>query len=295
VFNVPDPSSMLDLDCLRTFVVIADLGNFSRAALVVGRTPSAVSMQIKKLENQLGVPLFERDSRSVTLTRDGEKLLSTARRILSLSNEAVAQFVMPDLQGTVRFGAPHDVAEGVLPPILKSLESNYPSISVDVVADTSEALLRRADRGQLDLAVINFAKGSPMARGELLAEGRTVWVGAKKGTAHRREPLPLALYGEGCIWRTAAIAQLEQQGRAYRIAYLSAHTMMQRAATAADLAVAPLPASYVTDDMVVLGEAEGFSALPSFEIRLIRGAEPTSASTTLVDLVKAAFSRQPAD
>lgn len=295
MLNVRESLMTLDLDCLRTFVAIADTGNFSRAALVVGRTPSAVSMQIKKLEDQLGVSLFERDSRSVALTLDGEKLLSSARRLLSLSNEAVAQFVMPDLQGTVRFGAPHDVAERVLPPILKSLESNYPSISVDVVADTSEALLRRAERGQLDLAVINAAKTRAVARGELLAEGRTVWVGAKGGTAYRREPLPLALYGEGCIWRTAAIAQLEQQGRAYRIAYLSAHTMMQRAATAADLAVAPLPASYVTDDMVVLGETEGFFALPSFEIRLIRGAEPTSASTTLADLVKAAFSRQPAD
>ncbi len=196
-----DGSVVLDLDCLRTFVTIVDEGSFSIAAGAVGRTPSAVSMQIKKLEAQLGVSLFNRDSRSVVLTRDGEKLLSRARRILSLSNEAVAQFVTPELQGRVKFGAPHDLAERVLPNILRSLESNYPSITVDVTADTSEGLLRRAERGDLDLALINFAKGSGNPPGELLAEEDTVWVGAgaaahTDATRCRWPSMKMGVFGE---------------------------------------------------------------------------------------------------
>ncbi|MBL3684736.1 LysR family transcriptional regulator (plasmid) [Sinorhizobium meliloti] len=283
--------TVLDLDCLRTFVTIVDTGSFSNAAGAVARTPSAVSMQIKKLEEHLGVSLFDRDSRSVALTRDGEKLLPRARQILSLSNEAVARFVMPDLQGKVKFGAPHDLAERVLPSILRNLESNFPSITVDVTADTSDGLLRRARSGHLDLAIINFAKGSRNPPGELLAEENTVWVGARGGVAYRRDPLPLSLYGNGCIWRAAAVAQLEKQGRNYRTAYLSTHAMPQRAAITSDLAIAPLPASYVTEDMVILGEDEGFPKLDAFEIRLVVGAEATPAVRTIRDLVKATFEK----
>lgn len=284
-------SVVLDIDCLRTFVTIVDGGSFSNAAEAVGRTPSAVSMQIKKLEAQLGVSLFDRDSRSVALTRDGEKLLSRARRILSLSNEAVAQLVMPELQGTVKFGAPHDLAERVLPNILRNLEANYPSITVDVTADISESLLRRSERGDLDLALINFAEGTGNPPGELLAEEDTVWVGARGGGAYRSDPLPLALYEDGCIWRAAAIAQLEKQGRRYRTAYLCTHSMPQRAAITSDLAIAPLPASYVSGEMVVLGETEGFPKLPAFEIRLVVASDLTPAVRTIRDLVKAAFNK----
>src|SRR6188768_1478363 len=110
VMTVPfrPPLPLLDNDVLRTFVAIAETGNFSTAAEAVLRTPSAVSMQIKKIEEQLGTVLFLRDARSVTLTESGEILLSYARRMIALSNEAVSRFKMPDLQGVVRLGAPED-------------------------------------------------------------------------------------------------------------------------------------------------------------------------------------------
>src|SRR6476646_7522741 len=108
------PLPLLDLDVLRTFVAIAETGNFSTAAEVVFRTPSAVSMQVKKLEEQLGTILFLRDARSVSLTEGGEVLLGYARRMITLSNEAVSRFIMPDMRGVARVGAPEDIGERLL-------------------------------------------------------------------------------------------------------------------------------------------------------------------------------------
>ena len=126
------PLPLLELDILRTFVAIAETGNFTTAAETVHRTPSAVSMQIKKLEEMLGCTLFRRDARSVTLTHHGEVLLSYARRLLTLSNEAVSRFMMPEMNGVVRLGAPDDVGELILPEVLRRFAETYPSIAVNV-------------------------------------------------------------------------------------------------------------------------------------------------------------------
>lgn len=132
---VQHPLPMLDIDVLRTFVAIADTGSFSSAANAVFRTPSAVSMQIKKLEEQLGVAVFDRDARSVTLTSDGEILLGYARRLLALNREAVSKFVAPTVTGVVRLGSPDDIGECVLPLVLKRFSESHPGVTVDVVID----------------------------------------------------------------------------------------------------------------------------------------------------------------
>ncbi|QCL97572.1 LysR family transcriptional regulator [Agrobacterium tumefaciens] len=271
------------------FVAIVDTGGFGSAAKKVNRTPSAVSMQIKKLEGQLRTSLFVRSSQHVALTQSGEKLLFYARRLLAMSNEVVAQLLTPDLAGLVTLGAPNDIAERTLPRVLKEIDDAYPSITVNVVVGNSETLIDRAAMGQLDLTIVNFASDSAVEPGELLASEQIVWVGSKGGIAYRREPLPLALYGSGCIWREAAVKQLEESGRRYRIAYASNHSMMQRSVIGADLAVAPLPASYVTEDMVVLGKMEGFSGLPSFDIRMITVTEPTPPMQIIIERIKAVF------
>ncbi len=114
-------------------------------------------MQIKKLEEQLKTVLFLRDARSVSLTQHGEMLLSYARRMLALSNEAVSRFVMPELSGVVRLGAPDDIAERLLPKVLKDFGESFPGIMVDVTVDMSLALRKRMDEQRLDLALINCA------------------------------------------------------------------------------------------------------------------------------------------
>lgn len=195
------PIPLLDNDVLRTFVAIAETGNFSTAAEAVFRTPSAVSMQIKKLEEQLGATLFLRDARSVSLTRHGEMLLSYARNILALSNEAVSRFIMPELSGVVRLGAPEDIGERLLPSILKSFAESYPGIMVDVTIDMSMGLKKRMEEQRLDLALINCATRPFPTGGEVVFRERLVWAGAKCGSAHRRDPLPISIWEDGCIWR----------------------------------------------------------------------------------------------
>lgn len=291
------PLPLLDLDVLRTFVAIAETGNFSTAAEAVFRTPSAVSMQVKKLEEQLGTVLFLRDARSVSLTEGGEVLLGYARRMISLSNEAVSRFIMPDMRGVVRLGAPEDIGERLLPSVLRRFADSHPGITVDVTIDMSSKLVARVDEQRLDLALINCSKVSHSERGELVLRDKLVWAGVKCGTAHLRDPLPISIWEDGCIWRAEALNALERQKRSYRIAYLSGHTMAQRAAVLADLAVAPLPSSNLTPDMKPLSEKDGLPELGVFDIRLLtavgRSSGPVAAVTDSIrhffsDLPKAA-------
>ena len=283
------PLPLLDNDVLRTFVAIAETGNFSTAAEAVYRTPSAVSMQIKKLEEQLNTVLFLRDARSVTLTQGGEVLLSYARRMLQLSNEAVSRFIIPELSGVVRLGAPEDIGERLLPSVLKRFADICPGITVDVTIDMSAGLRRRMEEQRLDLALINCASRSVPSGGEVVFRERLVWVGAKCGTAHRKDPLPISIWEEGCIWRSEALAQLEKSKRAYRVAYLSGHTMAQRAAVISDLAVAPMPRSYVTDEMRILGERDGLPELGGFDIRLLTPQKLSDPVRIVAESIREAF------
>jgi DNA-binding transcriptional LysR family regulator len=286
------PIPLLDNEVLRTFVAIAETGNFSTAAEAVFRTPSAVSMQIKKLEEQLGATLFMRDARSVTLTQHGELLLTYARNILALSNEAVSRFIMPELSGVVRLGAPEDIGERLLPSILKSFAESFPGIMVDVTIDMSIGLKKRMEEQRLDLALINCATRPFPTGGEIVFRERLVWAGAKCGTAHRREILPISIWEDGCIWRQEALAQLERNKRPYRVAYLSGHTMAQRAAVLSDLAIAPLPRSYVSEDMVILGAQEGLPELNSFDIRLLTVSQLSSPMQAVADSIRFAFAEK---
>jgi len=252
------PLPLLDLDVLRTFVAIAETGSFTSAANAVFRTPSAVSMQIKKLEDILGCSVLSRDARSVTMTTDGEMLLGYARRLLAINREAVAKFIVPDISGVVRLGSPDDYGERVLPQVLKRFAQSHPSVAVDVVIDQSGNLRRRLEDRTLDITLVtNSYKNSSLGGGEVLLTEPIVWAGALGGCAHMREPLPVSLWEEGCAWRAAALEALGREGRNYRVAYMSAHTAGQRSAILADLAVAPLPKSFLGCDMVELTAKDG--------------------------------------
>ncbi|WP_276118048.1 MULTISPECIES: LysR substrate-binding domain-containing protein [Pararhizobium] len=259
---------LLELDILKTFVAIAETGNFTTAAETVYRTPSAVSMQIKKLEEMLGCVLFLRDARSVSLTPKGEVLLGFARRMLALNNEAVSRFLLPDMNGVVRVGAPEDIGERILPEVLKRFSESYPNVTVDVTIGTSSVMRKRVDEHRMDIAIFNSMAGENTGGGEILVSERLVWAGTKCGTAHTREPLPISMWEDGCVWRADAVEQLTQSGRKFRVAFLSAHTTGQRAAIQADLAIAPLPRYLVQGDLVALGEAEGLPELGHYNIGL---------------------------
>ncbi|MBE0692092.1 MAG: LysR family transcriptional regulator [Aquamicrobium sp.] len=282
------PLPLLDLDVLRTFVAIAETGSFTLAASSVFRTPSAVSMQIKKLEETLGVSVFSRDARSVSLTQDGEMLMGYARRMLALNREAVSKFIVPDIAGVVRLGSPDDYGERVLPNVLRRFAQTHPSIAVDVTIDMSVNLRRRLAERQLDITLFTVCRNVP-ADAEILLTEPVVWAGAKGGCAYLREPLPVSLWEEGCVWRADALEALGREGRDYRVAYMSAHTAGQRAAILADLAVAPLPKSFIGDDIVALGPEEGLPTLSNYNLAMVVASDASAPVLAAAEHIRATF------
>ena len=283
------PLPVLDLDVLRTFVAIAETGSFTTAANAVFRTPSAVSMQIKKLEDVLGRSVFSRDARSVTLTTDGEMLLGYARRMLSINRELVSKFIVPDITGVVRLGSPDDYGERILPHVLKRFAHSHPSIAVDVTIDQSKNLWRRMDDRTLDITLVTNSYKINMADAETLMTEPIVWAGAKGGCAHLREPLPVSLWEEGCAWRAGALDALGREGRNYRIAYMSAHTAGQRAAILADLAVAPLPRSFIGHDLIELGVKDGMPDIGTYSLAMVVAPDADAPVRAVVDHIRATF------
>ncbi|NBC95944.1 MAG: LysR family transcriptional regulator, partial [Deinococcus-Thermus bacterium] len=191
---------LLDLDLLRTLDAIAEGGSFSAAAQIVHRTPSAISMQVKKLEDLVGRPVFNRDSRSVELTDDGAFLLAHARRMLALNRDALARFVQPDLDGVVRLGATNDITERFLPGMLRRLAQTHPRLTVDVRIDGSDAMRAAVRTGALDLALITCGLDAE-GEAERLYRERLVWAACAEGIAVEQAPLPVSVWDEGCVWR----------------------------------------------------------------------------------------------
>jgi len=283
------PLPTLDLDVLRTFVAIAETGSFTTAASTVFRTPSAVSMQIKKLEDTLGRAVFMRDARSVTLTTEGEMLLGYARRLLAINREAVSKFIIPDISGVVRLGSPDDYGERILPTVLKRFAQTHPSIAVDVTIDLSVNLRRRMDDRTLDITLLTNSFAANMSGSEVLLTEPVVWAGMKGGCAHLREPLPISEWEEGCAWRAGALEALGRDGRNYRIAYMSSHTAGQRAAILADLAIAPMPKSFIGGDLVALTEADGLPEMNSYSLAMLVAPDASAPVKAVAEHIRAAF------
>ncbi len=281
---------LLDIDVLRTFVAIAETGSFSGAAETVFRTPSAVSMQIKKMEEMLGKPLFVRDSRSVTLTADGEMLLGYARRILAINREAVAKFIAPEIAGEVRLGAPDDVAERFLPDMLRRFSQSHPGVSVNVVVENSNELVARLTKGALDLVMITCEGGFTGDEvAEVLLREPLAWASLKGGCAVMRDPLPISVWEHGCVWRKAALDGLERAGRDYRISFQSAYISGQKAAILADLAIAPLPASAISGQIVEADRAQNLPPLGDYTLGMIVSKTASAPVKAAADHLRASF------
>ena len=281
---------LLDTDTLRTFVAIAENGSFTRAAHQVFRTPSALSMQIKRLEETLGQSLFIREARRVSLTPEGEVLLGYGRRLLKLNEEAVGRFLAPSLEGSVRLGTPDDVGTRVLPQVLTRFARSHPAVQVNVNAGRSIDLLKRLDDGELDLALVTLGHSDLSAkRGEVVHTEPLVWDGRDGGVAVQRSPLPLSLANHGCAWREMALGALDKAEISYRVAYNSEHCAGQEAAMLADLAVAPFPASLVQPPLRVLGPENGLPALGDYQIALVRRDGSGPAAEALAEQVVQTF------
>ncbi|PCJ85889.1 MAG: LysR family transcriptional regulator [Hyphomicrobiales bacterium] len=286
---------LLELDLLRTLVAIAETGNFSAAADSVGRTPSAISMQVKRIEELLGRAVFIRDSRSVSLTRDGEMLLEHGRRLLALNREMISRFIAPDMSGEVHLGAPDDVAERHLAVMLRRFADSHPGIVVNVVVNDTSKLIDKVRDRQVDLSIITCgidrdAKQSDQGY-EILLREKLVWAALRGGVAAEQTPLPISVWEESCVWRKAGLDGLDRQGRDYRIAFQSAHISGQRAAILADLAVAPIPLSALGGLITEAKPELGLPALPEYALGLLIADNPAPAVTAAADHLRASFSK----
>jgi DNA-binding transcriptional LysR family regulator len=268
----------LDSELLRTLAAIADSGSFTRAATVVGRTQSAVSMQVKRLEEAAGGALFTRQARGVVLTPAGERLLTTARRVLRLLDEAAAALTPDALAGAVQVGIPEEYGSSVLPTALARFAERHAGVEVTVTCASSLELERALARGALDLAVLVVDSGA-VVRGEVLLRDPTVWVTSDRHVVHEQDPLPVAMFEPGCWWRDHALQALDDRGRRYRVAYTSASVAGLRAAVVAGLAVSVLGQSMMPPLARRLGAADGFADLPgsSVVLRRRRGAAASAA------------------
>lgn len=270
----------LDLDLLRAFVTVADTGSFTRAGIRLGRSQPAVSLQIRRLEDQLGVELFTRGAREVILTGEGQTLLPSAHALLRLNDEIVTGLAEGEVEGEVRFGAPEDIATTFLPGILGDFARNHPRVSLAVTCDYTANLLDQVSKGALDLALIKREPAGPDLGVRVWREP-LAWVAVDAALA-KMPILPLVTAPAPDIYRRRALAALTEQGIAFRIAYTSPSLAGQHAALRAGLGVGVLSATMTPQDLVVLSAESGLPDLHETEIALVRARGARSGAADLL-------------
>jgi DNA-binding transcriptional LysR family regulator len=234
-------------------------------------------MQMKRLEERIGKPIFERDGRASKLTEDGERLLDYARRIVKLNSEALSIVGGTGLTGSVRLGVPDDYVDRYLPEIMARFARSHPDVELTVLCEPTIELVDRIDRGELDLAIITHKAANRPS--EVIRRERLLWVSSNRHSTHLEEPLPLALSRGTCSWRRVSVPRLEEIGRPYRILYTSGNSSALSAAVLAGLAVSVFPESALRPGMRVLGTADNFPPLPVFDIGLLRNPHESSTLT----------------
>lgn len=262
----------LDLELLRTFVAITDRESFALAAEQVHRTQSAVTQQMARLEEQLGVALFRKVGRSKRLTEHGVRLLDYARRLLALNDEAMASLAAQDLRGPLRMGSIYDATEFLLPPLLARFSQLYPNLQIEVHTDRTAHLLQSLKRGEIEIALVAQPEGGeePMHPGVRLRTSPMVWMAAVEYVHDRTQPVPLVVPDQPSAYRATALAALDAHGIAWRIRHVSTSLAFNslRAALRAGLGVTVRTIEMLAPDLRALTEAEGLPRLPNLHLGL---------------------------
>jgi len=273
---------MLDLELLRSFVSVVDSGGFTRAGERVHRTQSTVSQQIKRLEDDIGQTLLNRTAKDVTPTEAGERLLSYARRLLALAEEARDVLTRPDHEGAVKLGIPEDFAAYRLAKLLATFSRSHPTLRLDVRADQSTSLKRDLERGDLDLAL--FKRGAGEKGGIAVWPERVHWVTSKSRPIDTGMPsVPLIGFPAGCLYRARAIHALESAGHAWHMAYTSSNLAGIQAAVAAGMGLSILSEMAVQPDHRVLTAKDGFAPIDKTELALVASPDASPATLRLAD------------
>ncbi len=254
----------LPIDYLRTFIALAETKGFTKTGIQLNRSQSAVSMQIKRLEEEVGKKLFERIGKTVKLTAEGNILIKYAMRIVKEHDDAVRALSKPDLEGFIRFGSPEHYTAGILPRLLARFAVAYPDVLVEMRCDNSDKIKDAVDRGELDIGICTQISDG----GQIISHDPVVWVADPGFIMQQHKTLPIAVFEEDCIFRSWAIEALEKSGIRYRIAYVSRSISGLLDAVKAGIAVAPIILSNVPEDLKTIDLEHGLPVLPVSNIVL---------------------------
>ena len=279
----------LDPDLLKAFVAVADQRSFTRAASQLNRTQSAVSMQIRRLEERLATALFHRTKAHVELSPAGEGLLGYARRILMLNEEAVARLREHKVEGVVRLGVMDDYGTSILPPLLASFMAGYPLIQVQMETGLTSTMPGRLGEAY-DLVIAMHPAGS--REGEFLRHEQAVWAASPHHPVETQDPLPVALYPVGCLFRKWAMETLDLAKRRWRLAFVSHSLAAAEAIAAEGLAVTVVKSGTFPARLRPLSEHDGMPPLPSADICLHRAAKLSRAAALLGDHLRLMIARE---
>jgi len=276
----------LDLTALRSFVTVLEAGGVTRAAHQLHLTQSAVSMQLKRLEEALGQPLLDRAGRGVAATAQGEQLLAYGRRILALNDEVWDRMTDTAFEGEIRFGVPHDIVYPHVPGILRRIDREYPRVKVQLISSFTVRLRELLEKGEADL-ILTTENDTP-ASAECIATQPLVWVGAPNGNAWRQRPLRLA-FERNCLFRPWALAALDAAEIPWEMAVDTGSTRTVEATVVADLAIHAMLESSISAPMEPIGHGGALPELPSSRINLYRARNAGEPVSALADMVQQAY------
>lgn len=255
-----------DLKLLRALVAIYEQNSFAAAAARLNKTQSAITQQMQRLEDQIGHPLFEKQGRHKRLTHHGQKLLDYARHLLAINDEAMRSLQQGDLEGVLRIGAPHDVADTMLPPLLAQVARSSPLLQIDIHVGRSPFLMESLNRGEIDMTISNRYDAS--LEGVVLRTSPTVWLCSASYVVDHAKPVPLVLVDGPSLFHRLAREALDTAGIRWSPNYTSSNLIGLKAALRAGLGVTARGIELVGADLRVLGENDGFPRLPEVAYQL---------------------------
>ncbi len=278
----------LDFDLLRTFIAVVDTGSLTRAAIQLHRTQSAISMQIKRLESQLNQNLFQREGRGLSLTHQGKSLVSYARRLLNLHDQALNDLTRKEVTTHLRVGCPDDYSLILLPKLISLLRTKNPDIRISVYTANSGQLRQAMDDNEIDLAILTRLPNSN--EGALIYQDQGVWV-AKSAEEFKQRPLPLVLFEASCKFHSSVIDGLEKGDISYDLICDASHVSLLSELVRQGKGVSVMPRNAVAADLVVFEEhmlsANILPELPVAEVIVsLKGAEQFIAGWNLTNLAK---------
>jgi len=264
-----------DIDCLRSFMVVADTMSVSRAAESIGRSQSTVSQQIAKLEAQVGKSLLSRrKGRVINLTSEGSKLVQYARRILQLNDEAYASMSDDVLSGFVRLGVPLDFFGRDFTSWLARFKNSHPMVGLEVEANQSENLMKRSARGEFDLAFFKQPTGA--RNGTVALREQLVWVSGANYSADSADSVPLILFPEGCAYRNCAVAALRDHKQPWHLSFVSPSFECLKSAAVEGMGITVLARALVTPPLRVVAHGLRLPQLPTIELAYSFGRRSNS-------------------